>query len=46
MHLDKPTTRCKGNKTIWGKIWEKKEHKRKAKWINSMKKIAITQRRF
>ena len=31
---DKPTTGCKGNKTIL----ETEKHNRKAKWINKMKK--------
>ena len=38
MHEDKPTTRCKGSKTIleWnmGNDW----HNRKAEWINSKEK--------
>ena len=35
MNEDIPTTRCKGSKQVWSKIWEQKEHNRKAKWINN-----------
>ena len=37
-HLDLPTTGCKWSKLFWRKIWQWKEHNRKAKWINTIEK--------
>ena len=36
MHKNKPTTRFKGNKKDWNKIWQHKEHYRMFYWINKM----------
>ena len=39
---EKWTTRCNGNKHFRSKIWEQKEHNRKAEWVSKMTKITRT----
>ena len=38
MYEGMPTTGWQGNKTILGKIWERKEHNRKTEWISKIGK--------
>ena len=38
MQEDKSTTRCKGSKLFWSKIWERKEHYRMAEQVYNMEK--------
>ena len=31
-----PATGCKSGKRFWSKIWERKDHNKKAEWTNNM----------